>query len=446
LFRNLSLNPCSSIRQICSTWAEQKAYYRFLNHSKVTENILIEEAASRLQSMVSGRHLLCLQDTSEVNLTAHDNRIKDKTSLGRLDYADYALGFKIHPCFVLDAHQFTPLGFADIKLWHRPFDMPGRMERAYRKQSIDNKESYKWIEGAQKSKIILQQAQMVTFVQDREADIYALFCTIPDERTQLIVRSNFDRNIVEGGHLKEHLQQQPCAGKHIINLSTDKRLNRKKGQAELEIRFSKITIKKPNSSHSKGLNTTQELHVVEAKEINAANEKDKIYWRLLTSHKVENFDMALQIVEWYKARWYIEQLFRLLKSKGFQIEDTELENGAAIRKLCIMMLMAILKIMQMRLAYNDTEGEGQPIKEVFTATEIECLGKVNKKLQGKTIKQRNNYDPNRTKWATWIIARLGGWKAYSSQGPPGVIILKKGLERFTFILEGYLLTKDMGTQ
>lgn len=156
--------------------------------------------------------------------------------------------------------------------------------------------------------------------------------------------------------------------------------------------------------------------------------------------------MALQIVEWYKARWYIEQLFRLLKSKGFQIENTELENGAAIRKLCIMMLMAILKIMQMRLAYSDVEGEGQPIKEVFTATEIECLKKVNKKLQGKTIKQCNNYDPNRTKWATWIIARLGGWKAYNSQGPPGIIILKKGLERFTFILEGYLLTKDMGTQ
>ncbi|MEI9957679.1 MAG: hypothetical protein WDM90_15580 [Ferruginibacter sp.] len=88
-----------------------------------------------------GIYFVCKIPTSEVNLTVHDNRIKDKISLGRLDYADYNLGFKIHPCFVLDAHQFTPLRFADIKFWHRSFDMPGRMERTYRKQPTDNEES-----------------------------------------------------------------------------------------------------------------------------------------------------------------------------------------------------------------------------------------------------------------------------------------------------------------
>lgn len=446
MFSQLSLNPCSSIRQIAKSWAEQKAYYRFLNHPKVTEEILAEEASSRLQSLVKGRHLLCIQDTSEVNLTAHDNRIKDKTNLGKLDYAGYALGFKIHPCFVIDAQHHTPLGFSDIKLWHRPFDKPNRVKRDYKKQSIDKKESYKWIEGAQKSKAVLKQAQTITFVQDREADIYELFCSIPDDRTHLIVRSSFDRNSVEGGHLTDQLRQQPVAGMHVINLSTDKRLNRTKGAVELEIRFCKTTIKQPKNSHTKGISTTKELYLVEAKEVNSNNKREKIYWRLLTTHKVEDFNMALQIVEWYRARWYIEQLFRLLKNKGFQIENTEMESGGAIRKLSIMMLMAILKIMQMRLAYDDDEQQGQPITEVFTATEIECLEKVNLKLQGKTIKQQNQYNPQRTKWATWIIARLGGWKAYNSQGPPGLIVLKRGLERFSYVLDGYLLTIDMGTR
>ena len=110
------------------------------------------------------------------------------------------------------------------------------------------------------------------------------------------------------------------------------------------------------------------------------------------------------------------------------------------------MLMAILKIMQMRLAYDDIEGEGQPIEEVFTEEEVDCLKKINEKLRGKTTKQQNQYNPNRTKWATWIIGRLGGWKAYSSQGPPGLIVLRRGLERFSYILEGYLLIKDMGTR
>ncbi|MGL4632060.1 MAG: IS4 family transposase [Leadbetterella sp.] len=425
--------------------AEQKAYYRFLNHPKVTERILIEEASTRLQTLVKGRHLLCIQDTSEVNLTSHDNRIKDKSSLGRLDYAHYALGFKIHPCFVLDAHQLTPLGFSEIKLWHRPFDMPSRFDRNFTKQAIEEKESYKWIEVANKSKAVLLAAQTVTFIHDRESDIYDVFSTIPDERTHLIVRSSSDRNIHEGGNLTKQLQNQKCAGKHIISLQTDKRTQRKKGEAELEIRFCKVTIKKPHSSNIKGVKPRLELYVVEARQVNAVIEKEKIYWRLLTTHKVDNFDAALQIIEWYRARWYIEQLFRLLKNKGFQIENTELESGAAIRKLCIMMLHAILKIMQMRLAYDD-ESEGQPIEEVFSKAEIECLKKVNQKLQGRTVKQQNHFKPNRTKWATWIIARLGGWKAYGSHGPPGVLAIRRGMERFSYILEGFLLIKDMGTR
>jgi hypothetical protein len=431
---------------LSKNWAEQKAFYRFLNHPKVIEEILIEEASSRLQPLATGRHLLCLQDTSEVNLTAHDNRIKNKDKLGRLDYANYALGFKIHPAFVIDSQTLAPLGFSDIKLWHRPFDMPKRFERNFRNKSIEEKESYKWIEVAQKSKSVLQNAQTVTFIQDREGDIYELFCLIPDSKTHLIVRSTFDRITVEGGSLTEQLSKQPCAGKHLIEVDAEKRIQRTKRVAELEIRYCKITIKKPTSSHMQGIQTKKELYVVEAKEINPSKNEQRLYWRLLTTHKVENLEKALLIIEWYKCRWYIEQLFRLLKSKGFQIEDIELENGAAIRKICIMMLVAILKIMQMRLAYSEIEGEGQPIKEIFTAEEISCLEKINQKLQGKTSKQQNHYDPDRLKWATWIIAKLGGWKAYSSQGPPGVIVLKRGLERFSYILEGYLLTKDMGTR
>lgn len=405
----------------------------------MTEKLLISEAALRLRSLVKDRHLLCIQDTSEVNLTAHDSRITNKSNLGRLDYAKYALGFKIHPAFVVDANQLSPLGFADIKLWHRPQDMPDRFKRNFRKISIEEKESYKWIEVAKQSKSVLEQAKTVTFVQDREGDIFEYFCLVPDDRTHLIVRSLFDRATLEGGHLTEVLAKLPCAGKHFIEIETDKRVNRKKKTVELEIRFSKTIIKKPTSSNMKGLPKEKELYVVEAKEVNSASTEEKIYWRLLTTHKVENFESALQIIEWYRARWFIEQLFRLLKSKGYQIEDVELEDGDAIRKLTILMLIAILKIMQMRLAYADIEGEGQPIKEVFTKDEVDCLKKINVKLQGKTKLQQNHYKPDRTKWATWIIARLGGWKSYASQGPPGLIVLRRGLEKFSYILEGYLL-------
>jgi len=136
------------------------------------------------------------------------------------------------------------------------------------------------------------------------------------------------------------------------------------------------------------------------------------------------------MVSWYSARWYIEQVFRLLKHQGFGIEETELESGWAIRKLVIMQMTALLTILQMNIAYSQPEG-GQPIDKVFDAKLIEVLHLMNKKLQGKTIKLQNHNNPKTTRWAAWVIGRLGGWQGYDSQGPPGVIVLKRGLERLS---------------
>ena len=114
----------------------------------------------------------------------------------------------------------------------------------------------------------------------------------------------------------------------------------------------------------------------------------------------------------------------MLKHEGFGIEDTQLESGWGIRKLVLMQLSSLLKILQMNIAYSDPEG-GQPVGEVFTEQEIEVLTYLNKTLQGKTQKTQNHHHATKTKWAAWIIGRLGGWKGYDSQGPPGVICLKK---------------------
>jgi len=68
---------------------------------------------------------------------------------------------------------------------------------------------------------------------------------------------------------------------------------------------------------------------------------------------------------------------------------------------------------------------------------------MNVKLQGKTQKLQNKHNPKRTKWAAWVVGRMGGWKEYDSQGPPGVITLIRGMERLGYIIAGMKLTKDV---
>ena len=59
LWQKLSQHPCSSIRQLAKTRAEQKAYYRFLNNERIEEEEeLIKVASSRMSQLAEGRHLL----------------------------------------------------------------------------------------------------------------------------------------------------------------------------------------------------------------------------------------------------------------------------------------------------------------------------------------------------------------------------------------------------
>lgn len=150
------------------------------------------------------------------------------------------------------------------------------------------------------------------------------------------------------------------------------------------------------------------------------------------------------MVEWYKMRWFIEEVFRLLKNKGYKIEDSQLETGWALRKLTIMLLHNILKVMQMLIAYGSSEEQDAGL--VFTEQEIECLTKLNKRTEGKTNKLKNPNNQSTLQWATWIIARLGGWSGYKSQRPPGPITLKNGLDKFNQIFIGWTMAKDVGTQ
>jgi len=442
LAKQLSQIPCSSIRKLSNNPAEHKANLRFLNNERVEEEVLIKEASGRASQMVAEKHVLVVSDTCEVNMSDHRGRLKPNSGLGRSDKSDTFHCFKIHPGLVMDSGNLNPLGFSWIKVFHRDEEMPDRKERNYKRQPIEEKESYKWIEVAQRSKEVLAAAATVTFIEDREGDIYEQFALIPDQKSHLIIRSRTTRKLTNGNSLYAEVESAPVAGVYMIEVPTDKRKKQYKREAKIELRYTTCEIKCPANISNKGYPPSIKVTCISVKETGSV--PNPISWRLLTTHHIDNFEEALQIVHWYSARWYIEQVFRLLKHQGFRIEESELESGWALRKLVVMQLSALLKILQMNIAYSQPEG-GQPIDEVFDAEQIEVLHKLDKKLEGNTQKLRNNFNPKTTKWATWIIARLGGWKGYESQGPPGVIVLKSGLERLGYIIEGIRLEKDVGT-
>jgi hypothetical protein len=433
-------NSIHSIRQLAANDSEAKAFYRFLQNDHVRETDIIRNMAYNSQSGVKDRPVLCIQDSSEINLYHHRNRIKKDSFIGVTNASESGLGFFIHPSLVLDAETFMPYGFSDVKVWNRGHDATPK-DKSHRKHmlSIEEKESYKWIESAIKSKEALDKAREIIIIQDREGDIYEQFCLVPDARTHLLIRAKTNRILSDKTRLFEQLAQSPRQGTYEIFLEGDKRKGIKKRTATIEVRFRKVTISR-NQYNDKRVPENVTLYAIEAKKITAGIE-NPIHWRLLTTLTVKSLDMALLCIEWYTCRWIIEEVFRILKKEGFDIESSELGQGKSVRKLCLMMMETIIKLFIMQIAYNSEE-EIAP-SSCFSAEETECLELQIGHLEGNTEKLKNPYIPSNLKRYIWAIARLGGWKGYLSERKPGITTFWIGLKKFHDLFNGFKLFKNV---
>ncbi len=433
----LYFNQSSSIHGSTHYESEQKGAYRFFANKQVEEGTLIEAVKERSSYLCADKDVLVLVDTTEFNMKNHHNRLKPDTGIG-LTGNNIDLGFFLHTSMVLDSATEAILGLSDVQLWHRSEDKVSKKSGENKSIPIEKKESYKWIKASDDSKLHLSAARSVTMIEDREGDIYEQFARIPDKRTHLIIRSKTNRILSCGRQLYDFLAAQQTAGTYNIDLvhDIDNRKGIEKRIATVEVRYCKVKINKPKHHKRAEIVRQVELYAIEVRE-HTPGIKKPILWRILTTHQVETYQDAVSVVNKYRLRWYIEQLHRLIKKKGFGIESSELETGWAIRKLTVMILNSSVRIMQLLLAFNNKES--QPIEQVFDPGEIKCLEKLNKTLQGKTEKSQNNNNPALLSWATWIIAKLGGWKGYNIRRPPGPISLKKGLDKFNGIYNGWKL-------
>jgi hypothetical protein len=420
-----------NLRQLGENRAGEVKFGRWLSNERVTMEELKKNIIEKPKQAVANRHVLGLQDTSEINYQSHVKRV---TGLGTVGNGK-DVGFFLHPMLILDAEEETCLGLGGMQIWNRT---EGGQEK-YQQQPIEEKESYRWIETAEETKTNLSEASMITFIADRESDIYEEWARIPDEKTHLITRACRDRKLMSGELLFSHVSELEV--RNIYELEVDERIGkRSKHTAKLELRYEEIVIKKPHNCSDKEAPPSICLRVVDVREMEetVVGDEKGIHWCLLTTHEIKTKEEALQIVKWYCLRWNIEQFFRTLKKQGLDVESSQVETASGLMKLVILAAYVAVQTMQLIRA---REGKDQGIEIVFTEKECEVLSILEKKLEGKTEKQKNPHSPKKLSWAGWIIGRLGGWKGYQSESPPGPITMLNGLKTFQSLFAGYQLAK-----
>ena len=142
-----------SVRQIADNEADAKGFYRFLQNGRVSEDDIVSNLSANCKAACKGKYVVCLQDSSEVNLITHKGRIKKDGDIG-MTHANHqmGLGFLLHPSLVVDAEACIPYGYADIKVWNRPLLPTSKHERKYKSLPIEQKESYKWMKSRRTQK------------------------------------------------------------------------------------------------------------------------------------------------------------------------------------------------------------------------------------------------------------------------------------------------------
>jgi hypothetical protein len=175
----------------------------------VRQSELSRSLSEACQQQVEGKHILAISDTTEINLTSHVGRLKYE-ELGVVGN-DTDLGFFLHPTLALNAEDGFPLGISSVQTWRRAIGHANRHERRYQRQPIEEKESYKWLRSVEQSQPSFRDggAKIVTYIGDRESDIYEEWATVPNTKTHLLVRARKDRRLLgKEASLYKYLEQQ----------------------------------------------------------------------------------------------------------------------------------------------------------------------------------------------------------------------------------------------
>jgi hypothetical protein len=402
-------------------------YYRFWENKKVTEEELKECAVKQCAEGCAGmEEVLLLEDTTELNVERE--RIKDKGGLGVTGNGT-DLGFFCHPTLAVSPKDQAIIGVLDIHTWEREKGIGEKKERHNRNGGlpIEEKETYRWISCAVRANGRLPAGQPGIVVQDREGDIYESLYVLREEGLEYVIRASHDRRLFgREEHLNEYMNGLDSLFEYSLEVKGDKK-GRKKRTAQMEIRYGKVGIRRSkNLANREAYPEQMDIQVVYVKEKGESvpQEEEPIEWMLYTTYSVETKEDALKIVGYYQSRWLIEDLFRTVKSGGLNYEESELESGSGLRKLFIMSLIAEEQILQLRQAREGkTEQKGGL---VFSKEEMACMEELSGRYEGRSEKQRNPYEREKLAWAVWYIARIGGWKGYASQRPPGVNTLRDG--------------------
>ena len=414
--RQAARRPGGKVTEVFAQGAAREAAFRFVEN----EEIPVEEiakAAWRSTVEKSGEfdHVFVPIDGSSISVTdwTHDKGLGD---VGAREHG--AKGLHVMSAIAV-APDGTPIGMCGQKWWSR---IKVEHDKGRKKLTPAEKETVHWLEVIDQVREHFAAAPSVRpWLQiDRGGDCWPILYEAQQIPAWVTVRAAWDRRLlgtVSGRqeYLWPHLaKQEPLASFQVEIPATPSRKART-AVMQVQVALVELDLLDPASKR----NVVANFWAVRAIEVGTAPAgQSPTEWLLLTTFPVENAEAAQQVILGYSTRWRIEEFHKTWKSGACRVEETQLRQADHIQRWATILASVAMRIV--RLKYLSRNTPQRPATVELSEYEIKAA-RLLRKPKGATA------NPTIAQVVDWI-AELGGYTGKSSGGPPGAIVIARGLD------------------
>lgn len=391
-----------SLPEQLEDWPALKGSYRLFARPEVSHERLSapHREATRQASAAADGPVLFIHDTTQLDFSHHPST----TGLGRIGRG-HQRGLLVHTTLAVraDAADATLVGMADQWVWRR--DGTGKRHQPRAERLARHKESDIWAEAVERIGPAPAGACWVS-VGDRESDIFAHLQRARALGWHCVVRARHNRTLADGGPaLLERIRAEPARAERWVPLSA-RAGGRPEREHRLQVSWTAVHLNPPaHQPAGPGL----DVWVVRAWSAD-------VEWIILATVSVADAGQANRVLDWYTARWLIEEYHKGLKS-GCRIEALELSTAERLEAA-----LGLLGIVAVRLLQLREQARRTPDAPARHRIDPLWLGLIAARFaldpEGLSVRQF---------WRA--VARLGGFLARKGDGEPGWQTLWRGFQR-----------------
>lgn len=441
-------HPGGSLPQKLSGRAELMGLYRLADCDRVTHARVLAAHRRRTLEAMAGHEgvVLIIHDTTELDFSGIEALQEQLGQIGQ----GHCRGYLCHNSLaigLLPGGGRRVLGLAGQVL-HKRREVP-KGETPRQKRGHPDRESRLWPAGCSQVGPA-PRGKLWVDVCDRGADTFEFLFDEVEAGRHFVVRCAKDRNLAGEEHvgadrvyqkLFGYVRDLPDLGRRLVRVGAGP--GKKARTARVRVTAGPVTIQPPARARGEYRPKPLDLWAIHVAEVNAPPGCVPLEWILLSDLPSGTFEQAGRAIDFYEHRPVIEDYHKGQKS-GLEIQLPRFTESSRLEPMIALLSVVAAVLLGLRDAGRQRHAESASASELVPQTYLKVLSAYlarRASRRGPRAAQPPGRDMSVLQFVT-EVARLGGFQARKSDGPPGWQTLWRGWEKLQLMVEGVMAILD----